>query len=124
MAETKKEQIVKLLRNFVSSDDIAGAAVIRRDGILLASQMPTGVDSSTFAAMSATMAGSAETAMDELHKGVTDRIIVESKDIRLISVSAGIDMLLVCMTEPGAKLGLVLLEMKKLAKSIETVVDG
>ncbi len=120
--ETKKEKLTQILRKLASTEDIEGAAVITRDGLLIASELTESIDADTFAAMSATMTGAAETAVQELKKSSPDRIIVESSAAKLITAGAGEQAILACIVNPDAKLGMILLEMKKAADNIQKEV--
>ncbi len=122
MPETKKEALTKILQKLTSTGDIEGAAVITRDGLLIASELSSGIDGDTFAAMSATMTGAAETAVQELKKSSPDRVIVESNNTNLVTAGAGEQAILACIVSPDAKLGIILLEMKKASKDIEKEV--
>ncbi|MBU2561177.1 MAG: roadblock/LC7 domain-containing protein [Nanoarchaeota archaeon] len=122
MPETKKERLGEILKKLRSSGDIEGAAVVTRDGLLIASELAGSIDGDILAAMTATMTGAAETAIAELKKGDPERIIVESPKAKVISIGAGGTAILVCVVNPNAKLGLVLLDMKKAAASVEKEV--
>ncbi len=119
---SKKEVLTQILKKLTSTGDIEGAAVITRDGLLIASELSSGIDADTFAAMSATMTGAAETAVQELKKSSPDRIIVESSATKLITAGAGEQAILACIVNPAAKLGMILLEMKKATAAIEKEV--
>ena len=119
---TKKEKLMQILKKLKAGGDIEGAAVITRDGLLIASELSTNIDGETLAAMTATMTGAAETAIQELKKSSPDRVIVESKNTKLISVGAGEQAILACVINADAKLGLILLEMKKAADNIRKEV--
>ena len=88
----------------------------------MASDIPQNVHAETFAAMTATMLGAAETAVMELKKGVVDRIIVEGRDAKIIGTGAGQKALLIVMTEPNTGLGLVLVEMDKAKEKIRVLL--
>lgn len=122
MAEPKKEKLDGLLKNFNETCSCEGSAVVSRDGLLISSLLSSGVDAETFAAMSATMVGAAETAVSELKKGGMERVIVESRDSKIIATGAGSSALLVAMTSSKANLGLLLMEMKKTAEVIAGVL--
>jgi predicted regulator of Ras-like GTPase activity (Roadblock/LC7/MglB family) len=122
VAETKKEMLDNLLTKLTQAGDVEGAAVITRDGLMIASSLPAGINSDTLAAMAATMQGAAETAVQELKKSSPDRVIVESRNTKLITIGAGEQAILACMTRPEAKLGLVLIEMKKAVEGIKKEV--
>ncbi|MDI6859688.1 MAG: roadblock/LC7 domain-containing protein [Methanocellales archaeon] len=117
---TKAEILEKALKDLKGGGDVEASAIVSRDGLLMASGFAQrSYSAETFAAMSATMLGAAETATSELEKGVPDRIIVESKEGKLIATGAGPKALLVTITNPGAGLGLILLEMEKTADKIK-----
>jgi predicted regulator of Ras-like GTPase activity (Roadblock/LC7/MglB family) len=119
---TVKEDLEKVLKDLTHVGDIDACAIVSRDGLLMASNIPQEVHAETFAAMSATMLGAAETAVSELRRGVPDRVIVESKEAKIIAAGAGPKALLVVMTGPTAGLGLILVEMNKAADKIGAIL--
>ena len=122
MPESKKDRLLGILKSLSSIGDIDGSAIVTRDGLLIASDLPRDLDAETFAAMSATMLGAAETAVGELKKGSVERVIAEGKETKLITKGAGPSAVLVSMVQPNANLGLVLVEMGKASEKIEEVM--
>jgi len=112
----------KVLTDLRRTGDIEASVIVSRDGLLMASDIPEGVHAETFAAMSATMFGAAETAVAELKKGIPDRLIIESKKGKVIATGAGPKVLLVALTAPEAGLGLVLVEMEKAADKVKKLL--
>lgn len=121
---TTREMFEKILNDLGITGDVEASAVVSRDGLLMASNIPTGFRAETFAAMSATMLGAAETAISEFKKGTAERVIAESKETKIIACGAGTDAVLVVMARPTAGLGLVLVEMDKAAKKIGSILGG
>ncbi|MDY6964930.1 MAG: roadblock/LC7 domain-containing protein [Halobacteriota archaeon] len=119
---TIAELLGKILSDLKKTGEINGCATISRDGLLMASDIPSDIDGGTFAAMSATMLGTAETATSELVRGIADRVIVESSGGKIIVSGAGSSALLVCTTPPDANLGLVLVEMARTSEKIKKVL--
>ncbi|MEA3255493.1 MAG: roadblock/LC7 domain-containing protein [Candidatus Altiarchaeota archaeon] len=115
MPKSKKEEFLSILKELESAGDIDGAAIITRDGLLVSSELPRDVDAETFAAMSATMFGAAETAVLELKKGAVKRVISEAQDCKLVAVDAGPSAVVVALVRPEANLGLILMEIIKAA---------
>jgi len=111
--------ILKSLRNV---GDIEGSSVVSRDGLIIASDLLSSVDTKTFAAMSAAMTGAAETATSELKRGNPEQIIVNSKLGSIIAIGAGKRAILVCLIKPKANLGLVLISMNKESKKISRII--
>ncbi len=119
---TTVELLEAILHDLKRAGEVEASAVVSRDGLLIASDIPRGVHAETFAAMTATMLGAAETATSELKKGIAERVIVESKDGKVITCGAGPKALLVVMTSPRVGLGLVLVEMTKAIDKVKGLI--
>ncbi len=117
------ELIDKLLSDLKKAGGVEACAAVSRDGLLIKSSMQKEQFAESFAAMSATMLGAAETASTELGKGIPNRVIVESTQGRLIAVGAGPNALLVVIVSPEAGLGLILLELDKSAKKLKELLE-
>ena len=116
------EMLEKILSDLKRIGGIEASAVASRDGLLIYSNVSRKIHAETFAAMAATMLGAAETATTELGKGIPDRIIVESDLGKVIAIGAGAKALLLVMTEPEAKLGLILIEVARASEKIKEVL--
>ncbi len=113
----------KILADTKRVGGVEASVIASRDGLLMASNIPSSsARAETFAAMSATMLGAAETATTELGKGIPDRVIVESEHGKLIATGAGPKALLIVLTDPNAGLGLILVELEKAAEKIKKIV--
>lgn len=122
MSESRKDRLLKLLNDLQNVGEIEGSAIVTRDGLLVTSYLPEDINAETFAAMSAAMMGAAETAVSELEKGLVERVITESDDIKLVSTSAGEYAMLVSIVPSDGDLGLVIMEMKKTANLIQGIM--
>jgi predicted regulator of Ras-like GTPase activity (Roadblock/LC7/MglB family) len=118
-----KNLIDEVLRELKSVGGILSSAVVTRDGLLVASDTSPDVDAETFAAMSASMVGSAETAVTEVKGGTAMRVIVESENSKLIALGAGPKVLLVVLTIREVPLGLILLKIGEAARKISSLVQ-
>ncbi len=116
---TTAEILEKILNDLKHIGGIEASAVASRDGLLICSTVSKNFHAETFAAMSATMLGAAETATTELGKGIPERIIVESRNGKIIATGAGSKALLMVMTEHDAGLGLILIEVAKASEKIK-----
>ena len=120
---TKSEQLKSVLQRLSTVGGIKASAVISSNGLPMVSLMPEDVDPNTFAAMLASMVGSAETALKSLGaKNTLDRVVAESKDIRVVAVQAGTDAILTIMIDPNTNYGLILLESKKACDEMATIM--
>ena len=101
---TKSEQLKSVLQRLSTVGGIKASAVISANGLPMVSLMPEDVDPNTFAAMLASMVGSAETAIKSLGaKSTLEGVVAESKDIRGVAVQAGTDAILTIMIDPNTK---------------------
>jgi predicted regulator of Ras-like GTPase activity (Roadblock/LC7/MglB family) len=102
---------------------IASSAIVRRDGVVIASDMPgSEEEGEAFAAMAAAMLGAAETATSELRQGVPRRVIMEMGDHRIVEVGAGPVALLVASLCPGAQFAKAMTEIDRAAHEIRGIV--
>jgi predicted regulator of Ras-like GTPase activity (Roadblock/LC7/MglB family) len=118
-----KKLIEEILRELKTIGSVEASAVVTRDGLLVASDTPADVDAETFAAMSASMVGSAETAVSEVKGGSAVRVIVESQNLKMIALGAGPKVLLVVLAKRDVPLGLILVKMGDAARKISGLVD-
>jgi len=123
MSTPVKALIEEVLSDLKRVGGVNASAVVTRDGLLIASDVMIGMDAETFAAMTATMTGAAETAMNEVKAGSPDRVIVEGESAKIISVGAGPKALLVVLTAPEAPLGLALLKIGDATRKISKLLE-
>ncbi|MEK6851818.1 MAG: roadblock/LC7 domain-containing protein [Candidatus Thermoplasmatota archaeon] len=115
------ESIMKELRRI---PDVLAVAVARRDGILVAPDLPRGVDGRKVAAMSAALVGTSEFAARELGQGRFLQLIVDTDQGKILSTGAGEEALLVTLVRTGANLGLILLAVDKAARKLAALFAG
>lgn len=111
----RSERLIEILKELRKAIPLDASAVVTRDGILMASDIPDNVHGETFAIMSATMLGAAITANSELRKGAPKKIVVESDDGKTIVAGAGTNSLLVISTKQTVDEG-------KLLEAIDSAV--
>ena len=117
-----KEQIDLVLDDLRKTGDIEASAVVRRDGLMIASDLPARIESRTVAAMTAALVGTAETTSNELKRGSFQEVVVDSEKGKIVAIGAGKLALLVSLMRPEGNLGFVLLSMERAAKHIETIL--
>ncbi len=127
MAETALyEEVIGRLMAIMARLKEAGiesSAIVRRDGVVIASDLPgSQEDSEAFAAMAAAMLGAAETAASELRQGVPRRVIMEIGDRRIVEVGAGPVALLVAALGPGIQLTSALGAIDRAAHEVRGIV--
>jgi len=119
-----KEKLEEVLAELRKTGDIEASAIVRRDGLMITSDLPPKVESRTVAAMTAALVGTAETCTSELKRGIFNEVVVESEKGRIVAIGAGSMALLVCLMRAEGNLGYVLISMERAAKKIEESLKG
>jgi len=117
-----KERIELVLDELRKTGDIEASAVVRRDGLMISSDLPARIESRTVAAMTAALVGTAETTSSELKRGAFQEVVVDSEKGKIVAIGAGRMALLVSLMRPEGNLGFVLLSMERAAKNIESIL--
>jgi predicted regulator of Ras-like GTPase activity (Roadblock/LC7/MglB family) len=121
MAEVK-EELNRVLEELRKAGDIEASAIVRRDGLMIASDLPARIESRTVAAMAAALVGTAETCSSELKRGIFEEIVVDSENGKIVAIGAGKLAILVSLVQKEGNLGLVLLAMERAAKKIDSLI--
>lgn len=118
-----RDQIEAAMSELRRLSDVIAVAVARRDGLVIAHDLPKGVDPKKAAAMTAAIVGTSEMAARELGQGKFLQAIVDSELGKTLSTGAGGEALLVTLVRPGANMGLVLLGVERTARRIREILN-
>jgi uncharacterized protein len=111
---SRVENIQEVLRSLRSvSPDIVGSAMVSTDGFIIASLLPAEVDEELVSGMAAALLGVGERIAAELMGGTMEQTYVKGKQGYVILNAVGSEALLIVLTTPDAKLGLVFLDVKR-----------
>lgn len=109
------------LRALRQSCGAIASAVISRDGLVIAADVPEGVSMETFAIMCATLIGAASTAHSELRIGTPLHVTVESEDAKMVVVGAGRKAIIVAVVGKKGDANLALKKLDELADTIKMI---
>jgi hypothetical protein len=124
MAKTRTDQMVDRLRNLQGkAPDVEASAVVSVDGLIMASSLPAGVEEDRVSAMSAAMLSLGERIAGELGRGNLDEVYIHGDEGYVLLMASGADAVLTVLAREQAKLGLVLLEMRRAAQDLEHLVS-
>ncbi len=111
---SRSERIQDVLRSLrASSVDIAGSAIVSTDGFIVAALLPAEIDEELVSGMAAALLGVGERIAIELVGGGMEQTYVRGKQGYVILNAIGQDALLIVLTTPEARLGLVFLDIKR-----------
>jgi predicted regulator of Ras-like GTPase activity (Roadblock/LC7/MglB family) len=114
----KVEDAKKVLRDLETKvPDITGSAVIRTNGLLLVSALPSESNERMVAAMSAALLGTSKRTAEALFNGTFKSLSLEIDKGNMFLIGAG-RVILVALTNKEPNLGLVTLEMEDVSKKI------
>jgi predicted regulator of Ras-like GTPase activity (Roadblock/LC7/MglB family) len=123
MAKSRTEQMVDRLRDLqAGSGEIEGSAVVSVDGLIMASSLPAGVEEDRVSAMSAAMLSLGERISTELGRGTLHQVFIHGKKGYVVLMSVGVEAVLTVLTREQAKLGLIMLDMRRAAEDLGRLV--
>ncbi len=121
--KSRSERMVQRLRDFrTSAPDVEASAVVSADGLIVASDLPSGVEEDRVSAMSAAMLSLGERIATELGRGILDQVYIHGANGYVLLMSAGEEAVLTTLARKEAKLGLVLYDMRRAAADISNMI--
>jgi uncharacterized protein len=122
---TKVDELVSALDEFITmTPGIESAAVVSPDGWPIVSALPDWLDERRLAAMSSALLALGERAVAELGKTGIDHVFVEGVHGQTALMPAGPHAIVAATTYPGARVGLVLYELRKTVAAVEKIMDS
>jgi predicted regulator of Ras-like GTPase activity (Roadblock/LC7/MglB family) len=109
------------LRSLRQSCGATASAVISRDGLVIAADVPEGVSMETFGIMCATLLGAASTANSELRVGIPLHVTVESEDAKMVVVGAGRKALIVAVIGRKGDASIAIKKLDEIAETIKMI---
>jgi len=115
----------RILRDLLhQTPGVEAAAVVSFDGLPMASALPADMDEDRVAAMSAALLSLAERAAQGLGRGDLSQVYIEGEHGTVFLVSAQDEGVLIAVTSAGAKVGMMLYEVKLAANRVGEVLHG
>src|SRR3954464_5725158 len=102
--------------------EIEAAAVVSFDGLPMASALPPSLDEDRVAAMSAALLSLGERAAQGLGRGELSQVYIEGETGTVFLISADDEAVLVAVAAPGAKVGMMLYEVRRAAAAVALVL--
>jgi len=123
LASSKSQQLVEELKKLqVSSPDIQASAIVSSDGLIIASALPHNVEEDRVSAMSAAMLSLGERISIELRRGNLDQVYIRGDNGYVMLMAVGEDAVLTILAGVKAKLGLIFLDIKRTAETLEELI--
>jgi len=123
VTRSRTQMMVDRLRKLqASSPDIEASAVVSIDGLSIASALPQGVEEDRVSAMSAAMLALGERIAGELGRGEIEQVYIRGEKGYVVLMSVGEEAVLTTLAREQAKLGLILLDMRRAAEDLAKLI--
>ena len=123
MTRTRSQLMVDRLRELqASSPDTEASAVVSVDGLIIASALPQGVEEDRVSAMSAAMLSLGERIATELGRGTLEQVYIKGLKGYVVLEAVGQEAVLTVLAREHAKLGLILLDMRRTAEDLTKLI--
>lgn len=123
MTKSRTQLLVERLRELqASSPDVEASAIVSVDGLPIASALPQGVEEDRVSAMSAAMLSLGERIASELGRGSLAQVYIKGEKGYVVLMSVGEEAVLTALAREQAKLGLILLEMRRAAEDFRKLL--
>jgi predicted regulator of Ras-like GTPase activity (Roadblock/LC7/MglB family) len=121
LTKSRTQKLVDRLRDMqASSPDIEGSAIVSVDGLSIASALHQEIEEDRVSAMSAAMLSLGERIASELGRGILEQVYIRGENGYVLLTAVGEEAVLTVMARKEAKLGLILLDMRR---AVEDLVD-
>lgn len=116
---SRSDQLDRAIHTLLSqTPEIEAAAVVSFDGLPMASALPPSMDEDRVAAMSAALLSLGERAAQGLGRGELSQVFIEGDSGTVFLVSADDEAVLVAVAAKGAKVGMMLFEVRRAAQAV------
>jgi hypothetical protein len=122
MAKSRAEMMGERLRDLAQTEGIEASAVVSIDGLTMASALPADVEEDRVSAMSAAMLSLGDRIAGELGRGLLEQVYIQGGDGSVLVTAVGEEAVLTVLATKDARLGLVLLDMRRAAEDLAKLV--
>jgi predicted regulator of Ras-like GTPase activity (Roadblock/LC7/MglB family) len=111
----------QILQELIKNAGLEGASLVSADGLPISSVLKPGMEEDRIAAMSAAILSLGERVVEELAKGALEQITIKGSNGYVILTGVGTDAVMVVLADNNAKLGLLLMEIKKAQEKLKQI---
>ena len=118
-AGSRSDRLDRAIHSLLAqTPEIEAAAVVSFDGLPMASALPPSMDEDRVAAMSAALLSLGERAAQGLGRGELSQVYIEGETGTVFLVSADNEAVLVAVAAQGAKVGMMMYEVRRAAAAV------
>ncbi|RMH80671.1 MAG: hypothetical protein D6674_03290 [Acidobacteria bacterium] len=113
------DRYTQVLQELIRNTGLEGATLVSADGLPISSVLKPGMEEDRIAAMSAAILSLGERVSEELAKGTLEQITVKGHNGYVVLTGVGRDAVMVVLADNNAKLGLLLMEIRKAQEKLK-----
>ena len=110
----------EILEKLNQTSGVIGSLIVGRDGLVIESVVPAGINADLVGAIVAGIFTSAESSMEELHQGDLVMVMVEGKQGKLVLCNSG--AILVVLVGEDVNLGMIRLDVKDSVEKLKELL--
>ncbi len=111
----------KVLQELIKSSGLEGAVLVSADGLPISAVLKPGIEEDRVAAMSAAILSLGEKVTEEL-QGTLEQITIKGEEGYIVLTGIGQDAVLTVLASNAAKLGLLLMEIRKAQDQLKEAI--
>lgn len=115
--------VEKVLQDLAVQTSFQGLVAVSRDGVVLASALPVGMDSIRAGAVAAGLLNLAGRSVGQLGRGELQQTLIQGSQGNLIITQAGSQAVLLALSAPELNLGMAFLEARESAQSLAQILN-
>jgi len=116
------DRYTQVLQELIRNTCLEGASLVSADGLPIASVLKPGMEENRIAAMGAAILSLGERVSEELAKGSLEQITIKGHNGYVIITGMGKDAVMVVLADDNAKLGLLLMEIRKVQDKLKGMI--
>lgn len=121
--ETRRERLANILSQLVeTSGDVRGAAIVGRDGLIMAAHLPAKMEQTRVGAVAAALLSLSGRSVGQLERGDFQQTLIQGTEGNIIITDAGKNAVFVALTGKDVNLGMVFLEVRESAAAIAEIL--
>ena len=117
------QQIGEVLGSLRRLPGVEGAALARRDGVMVSQLLPRTSDTRRVASISAGLVGTSDMAAEEIGRREASHTIVATLEGDIVVRKVGEEHVLTVILRPEANLGLVLLHIGRASEELKLILN-
>ncbi len=124
MLSQMQVELQRTIHDLMQLEDVAGVAIVRNDGLIIAHQLPDGTDPKKIAAMSAAIVGTGQLAAEALEQGQFLRSVIVADMGKVLATEAGNEAILMALVLRESNVGFILMALEKAGERLRSALAG